>query len=133
MRAISQTQFELASRSLESAGDPGAVDPFAACGGGGFACPASTGGAAGSATVVCGAALAAGVAALGFRSRVEICEKPPAASLAPGGATSAARVCEGMARFERATSMVAAMVLNLALLVAPRRDLRVPGFGAVRP
>ena len=27
------------------------------------------------------------VAALGFRSRVEICEKPSAASLAPGGAT----------------------------------------------
>ena len=73
------------SSAFSAVGSP-AVDPSAA-GAGGFACPVSAGGAAGSATVVWGAAVAGGVAALGFRSRVEICEKPSAASLAPGGAT----------------------------------------------
>ena len=67
--------------------------------------------------VACGAlvweaAATGGVATLGFRSRVETCEKPSAASLAPGGAT-----CEacGMAigvEAERATSMVPSYVLN---------------------
>ena len=71
--------------SESRAGDPAAVDPFASRGAGGFISVATGVGGAGSATVVCGAALAAGVAALGFRSRVEICEKPPAASLAPCG------------------------------------------------
>ena len=71
----------------ESAGDPAAVDPFAAGGAGGFISVATgVGGAAGSATFVA-LAVPAGVAAPGFRSRVEICEKPSAASLAPGGAT----------------------------------------------
>jgi len=43
---------------------PAAVDPFAV-GAGGFACPVSTGGGAGSTTVVCEAAAAGGVATLG--------------------------------------------------------------------
>jgi len=96
----------------ESAGDPAAVDPFAEGGAGGFISVATGGVAAGSATVVWAAAAAGIVAALGFRSRVETCEKPSAASLAPGGAT-----CEacGMAigvEAERATSMVPSYVLN---------------------
>ena len=96
----------------ESAGDPAAVDPFAEGGGGGFISVATGVGGAGSATVVWGAAGAAGVAALGFRSRVETCEKPSAASLAPGGATPAARGMAIGVVGERATSMVASMVLN---------------------
>ena len=96
----------------ESAGDPAAVDPFAAGGAGGFISVATGVGSAGSATVVWAAPAPGVVAVPGFRSRVEICEKPSAASLAPAGQPAPA--C-GMAIgvvAERATSMVAAMVLN---------------------
>jgi len=90
---------------------PAAVDPFAV-GAGGFACPVSTGGGAGSATVVWAAAASAGGALALIDSTLETCEKPPAASLAPGGQPPLASINEGLAIFERATSMVAAMVLN---------------------
>ena len=107
------------SSAFSAVGSP-AVDPSAA-GAGGFACPVSAGGAAGSATVVWGAAVAGGVAALGFRSRVEICEKPSAASLAPAGQPAQASTNDGFAIFERATSMVAELVRNIIVSAWSRR------------
>ena len=82
----------------ESAGDPAAVDPaavdpFASRVGGGFACPVSTSGAAGAATVVWGAAAAAGVASVVFATRVELCEKASAALTTGAGATSVGKRC----------------------------------------
>ena len=94
MRAISQTHVELASRSLdpaknvESAGDPVAVDPFAAGGGGGFISVATGGVTAGAAPVVWATLAAAGGASLGFSTRVELCEKLSAALISGAWATS---------------------------------------------
>ena len=72
----------------ESAGDPAAVDPFAAGGGGGFISVSTGAGAAGSATVVGCEAGAAGGASLGFSTRVELCEKLSAALISGAWATS---------------------------------------------
>ena len=116
------------------AGDPAAVDPFAPPWGGGFACPGLTGGAAGAATVVGCEAAAAGAASPGkIDSTLEPCEKPPAASLAPAGQPQQPAFAKGWPDLSAQPPWSRQWSLIIALLVAPRRDLRVPGFGAVRP
>ena len=79
--------------SESRAGDPVVVDPFAVRGGCGFVASVSTGGAAGSATVVWAAARAAGGASLDFSTRVELCEKLSAALISEGGATTDGTLC----------------------------------------
>jgi len=101
-----------APNDIVVAGDPAAVD-LSAAGAGGFACPVSTGGAAGSASVVWAAAALAGGASLGFSTRVELCEKPSAARISGARATSAGLVAmrDVIATCQR--SAAAAKVLNL--------------------